>query len=131
MTHPSGTGRLPLSRSPSGLSRPLPPRPALEEGTDDQQRHDGDDLAAQDHAVHIEGRLPANVAVTDEEGADRASHKAEAAPAPLTFGIAAASSPAPHGCRRHQHAPVLLAALAEDALDRPGVLRLRDHVLYV
>src|SRR2546421_4000671 len=88
----SGPGRLRLGCR--RLPRPLPPGPALEKGTDDQQRHDGDDLAAQDHAVHVEGRLPANVPVPDEVGADRSGHEAGAAAASLALGIAAASRPA-------------------------------------
>src|SRR5207249_7814533 len=62
------------------------PRTGLHDRADGQQRHDGDHLTAHDDFVDVHRRPPGDVAVLDDERADRGAGDAEPAAAALPLG---------------------------------------------
>src|SRR4030088_50995 len=140
MARPTGSpwrGSSPMptcGRSCDPRSGAPPPRP--EDREEDQEGHTRPDLAAEDDAVDVHRRLPADPSAADDIDADRPGGPAPAAararagrgllalPALAGAGARAAAQ----GCRRHQQEAVALDRLAVDAANGERVAGLLENL---
>src|SRR5687768_8468675 len=60
------TPRPPMLVADPGTVKPPASSPPLQDGAQDEQRHDRDEPPAEDVAVHVERRLPGGLAVADD-----------------------------------------------------------------
>src|SRR5262249_25931498 len=105
----------------------LPCEPLHQKGTQRDERRDCDQLTAENHPVDIDGRAPADVAVSDNEHAG--GPRSESEPDTGVLGAAADATAAAHDGRRDESDAVGLNDIAEDAPSCHRVLRAAEHEL--